>query len=373
MRWAQIMVDVNVSQMPRIISDYLHEAAISSRRPAYLQIDRAGRLMHTEGDLPLYGLAGLIAGQSVEDQVDLLVGMFPLDRRPLVIASVALGPAVYADVHLIPAPDSDWVLFLDVTEQAAGRQLLQQRSNELSLMRQKLDRQNRQLARSNADLDEFASIASHDLRAPLRAVNNLSQWLEEDLADHLTEQTRQQMALMRDRVRRMAQMIDDLLKYAQASRPRGDAGTVNTAKLVADILLLLDPPRGFSIDVDGQLPTFKTVKAALSEVLMNLIGNAIKHHDREDGCIRVAACDEGQWYRFAVSDDGPGIAPQYHDRVFELFRTVRSDEDAASTGLGLALVRKLVERYGGQVGLDSKPGRGSTFFFTWPKSIKDNV
>lgn len=224
------------------------------------------------------------------------------------------------------------------------------------------------LARSNAALEQFAYAASHDLRAPLRAIANLAEWIEEDTRDGLSGKSREHLKKLRDRVGRMEELTDDLLDYSRVGRPSGELQEIDTGALVRDVVSLLGPPEGFSIAAEGPMPVLRTIKAPLEQVLRNLIGNAVKHHGAPPGRVVVRASDHGEaLVEFTVEDDGPGIPDEYHDRVFEMFRQLRPRDEIGGTGMGLALVRRIVDSVGGTVRLEKGRKRGSAFHFTWPR------
>jgi PAS domain S-box-containing protein len=227
---------------------------------------------------------------------------------------------------------------------------------------------NSQLQEAIADLEQFAFSASHDLQAPLRVIDNVSKWLEEDLEDHLTPETREHILLLRRRVKRMERLLDDLLQYARIGRKeeKGHKELVAGDVLVADTVALL-PRDGFTITVSPAFAQIRLRRMPLQQVLLNLIGNAVKHHHRKDGHIHVTVQETAGRYEFAVKDDGPGIAPQFHSQIFKMFQTLKPKDQVEGSGMGLALVRKWVDLNGGQIRLESAEGKGSTFFFTWPK------
>lgn len=223
------------------------------------------------------------------------------------------------------------------------------------------------LERSNRDLDQFAYVASHDLKAPLRAISTLSAWLEEDLAGQLNDSAKEQLQLLRSRVHRMDSLIDGVLRYSRAGRMDTEGERVDIGELLRDLVEMIDPPKGMRIDIGGRMPVLISKRLRLSQVFSNLINNAIKYHDQDEGCIGVTVERRGDGlFEFAVSDDGPGIAEQHHQRIFVMFQTLQSRDEIESTGLGLSLVKKLVEEEGGEVSLSSELGVGSTFRFTWP-------
>lgn len=223
------------------------------------------------------------------------------------------------------------------------------------------------LERSNRDLDQFAYVASHDLKAPLRGISNLSSWIEEDLAPVMTPEVREQLALLRGRVQRMEALIDGVLQYARAGRVRGTPEPLDTAALVREAVELLAPPPGARVEVADGMPGVVAERVPLQQLFLNLVGNALKYAARPDPVVRVGATAEAPgWYRFSVADNGPGIAPQYHERVFGIFQTLQSRDRVEGTGIGLSIVKKIVEGQGGRVWVESAEGAGATFHFTWP-------
>jgi PAS domain S-box-containing protein len=231
-----------------------------------------------------------------------------------------------------------------------------------------LKERERALQAANKELEEFAYVASHDLKAPLRVIDNAATWLEEDLAAHLTDETREHMNLLHGRVRRMEKLLDDLLEYARIGRKTDErfAEIVAGNELMDNVLALLSP-QGFEISVSPQFADIRVNRMPLQQILMNLIGNAVKHHHKKQGRIEVAVEDLGNRYAFAVKDDGPGIAPRFHRQIFEMFQTLRPRDQVEGSGMGLAMVRKNIEVFGGTLDIESSEGCGSTFRFTWPK------
>jgi signal transduction histidine kinase len=225
------------------------------------------------------------------------------------------------------------------------------------------------LERTNRELDSFAYAASHDLRAPLRGIANLAQWIEEDLrtGGPLRGDTQEMLELMRLRMHRMEDLIEGLLQYSRAGRTHQAPENVDVGRLVQEVLDLISPPPNTEISIADDLPTIRTERLPLQQVFMNLIGNAIKHANRDDRVIGIDARRVGPFYEFSVKDNGPGIPPDYHDRIWGIFQTLESRDRVEGAGIGLALVKKIVESQKGRAWVESAPGAGATFRFLWRK------
>lgn len=226
------------------------------------------------------------------------------------------------------------------------------------------------LKNSNKELDGFAFVASHDLKAPLRVIDNASKWLEEDLEPYLNDDTRESMTLLRNRVARMDRLLDDLLAHSRIGRTPVNTKMISGAELMQDVTDLSGLPPGFSLQIDPAIEAIEVPRMPIRNVLLNLVTNAVKHHDRASGTIAIRVADRGEMYEFSVEDDGPGIAPEFHERVFGMFQTLKPRDQVEGSGMGLAMVRKNVEVMGGTITLISDGTRGSIFKFTWPKTGK---
>jgi PAS domain S-box-containing protein len=228
------------------------------------------------------------------------------------------------------------------------------------------ERQRRDVERSNEDLANFAYIASHDLKAPLRAIDHLSEWIAEDIKATASDDTLENLSLLRGRVNRLHDLVEGLLAYSRVGRAHHETEPVDTRAMIAEIVDSLDLPAFFAVDCVGDMPVLETRAVPLRRVLQNLISNGIRHHDRVEGRIRISAKKANHSWEFRVADDGPGIPPQFHSRIFEIFQTLQTRDDLDSSGVGLAIVKKTVEDHGGHVWVESKPPeRGSCFGFRW--------
>lgn len=348
-------------------------------RPAPGEIEIAG----LDGRLIAVANAGLEASPwaiLVSAAVDDYVagkGLFWFEFGPAALLMTVMAAALWVGASRLLFRPLDQLL---LTIEAFGRGDLEARArtsgarelNRFALvfnqMAESLNGRQHALEASNAELENFAYVASHDLKAPLRAIDNLATWIGEDLPDTVSSEVHEHLELMRARVGRMQSLLDDLLQFSRAGRKNGDLGQIEVGSLVRDQFELLGAPEAFTLEMD-ELPELRTYGTPLATVFRNLLSNAIKHHDRGTGRITVGATVHGRTVEFSVADDGPGIGSAYQARVFGLFQTLRPRDEVEGSGMGLALVKKLVEARGGRIRLKSAPPtRGATFDFTWPLS-----
>ncbi|AMP88975.2 TPA: PAS domain S-box protein [Legionella pneumophila] len=223
------------------------------------------------------------------------------------------------------------------------------------------------LIKSNQNLEEFSYIISHDLKAPLRAIIQLATWIEEDCGNKLDPSSRKNLQLLRERSHRMSGMVDGLLQYARAGRVNMEIEWVDTKELIQEIMDILNHDEQFTIIVHESMPQLPTAKLLLSQVFSNLIANSMKHHHCKTGTIEIGVLDRCSFYEFYVADDGPGIEPVYFEKIFRIFQTLKSKDEAETTGIGLTIVKKIVESQNGKIEVESELGKGAKFSFTWPK------
>jgi len=224
------------------------------------------------------------------------------------------------------------------------------------------------LEKINKELDQFAYIVSHDLKAPLRAINNLSDWIAEDLESIMQDDTRKNLSLLKGRIHRMEALINGILQYSRAGRMKAESVEIPIYHFVNDIVLNLAPPEGFVVNVQENMPTVKAEKVALEQVFSNFISNAIKYNSNPTPIVTIGFEDKGDMFCFFVQDNGPGISPEFHEKVFAIFQTLQARDTVESTGVGLAIVKKIVEENGGEAWVESAEGLGSKFLFTLPKN-----
>ncbi|MEM8986217.1 MAG: PAS domain-containing protein [Pseudomonadota bacterium] len=245
--------------------------------------------------------------------------------------------------------------------------------HELKTTQETLERRTKRLERSNQELDHFAYIASHDLRAPLRGMDNLTQWLEEDIGGDATANVQKNLGLLKNRVARMDRLLSDILAYSRAGKRDSAPEPTDCEALLYDIIDWSAPPPGLHVRSRAPLPTITISATLIEQTLLNLISNAVKHHDRQKGCITVGYLEHPNRHEFIVEDDGPGIDEKFQERIFKMFQTLERRDDVEGSGIGLAIVKKMVESAGGRIWLRSPlTDRGTAFHFTLPKlSVPD--
>ena len=224
-----------------------------------------------------------------------------------------------------------------------------------------------ELERSNQELEQFAYIASHDLRAPLRGIDNPGYLgLKEDSVDALSEDSKKHLAQLKARVKRLDHLFDDLLEFSRIGRIRYEEEAIDLGDVARRVIDLIEPPTSFNMDVTGANVTAHVPRVPLEVILRNLVSNAIKHHDKDTGRIEISGHVSDAELTVQVKDDGPGIAPEFQNRIFDLFQTLKPRDTVEGSGMGLAFVKKLSENYNGAIQVFSKEGEGATFQITFP-------
>ncbi|MFT3840705.1 MAG: ATP-binding protein [Myxococcaceae bacterium] len=301
------------------------------------------------------------------------------------LATAAAGLAVVAGgVALLDSPKAaKWPLWLATFSGATAFGLAvaarEGQAHAEERLHQVTDERRDALAameRSNKDLEQFAYMASHDLKAPLRGIAHLAVWIREDLGDGIPTGVAENLELLQGRVERMEALINSLLAYARAGRAPRIVEQVDTRALLTETVDLLSLGEGAAqVEISDRMPVMWTPRAPLQQVWMNLLSNAFKHGKRgeRESKVECAATDLGEHWCFSVRDHGPGIPNRYHDRAFALFQTLSPRDRVEGAGIGLAIVKKLVEAEGGKVWIEGEPDTGAKLCFTWPKRARSSA
>jgi PAS domain S-box-containing protein len=226
------------------------------------------------------------------------------------------------------------------------------------------------LERTNSELDKFAYVVSHDLKAPLRAIGSLTDWVEEDAGPMLNAESLSHLHTIKGRVIRMEGLINGILDYTKAAKKNEEIAKIDSGELVRETIDLLGPPAGVMVSMRGEYPQISVRKVKLQQVFMNLVSNAFKYNDKEDKQVEVGCELQGQNCVFYVKDNGPGIEKAYHEKIFVIFQTLNARDEVESRGVGLAIVKKIVEEEGGRIWVESEPGSGACFRFIWPRTAR---
>jgi signal transduction histidine kinase len=245
-------------------------------------------------------------------------------------------------------------------------------SVSLNDMSETLEKNFKELTKKNSELDQFAYVVSHDLKAPLRGIGNIISWIEEDHEQDLTPDIIRNLALIKGRATRLENMINGLLEYAKVGKIKKGYEAVDVTKLVLETVELL-VPKHFNVELAGIMPVLVTERLHIEQVFSNLISNAVKYNHNPKPVIGISAKELPDAYEFRVSDNGQGIQKEYFDRIFVIFQTLQERDAFESTGVGLAIVKKIIEDYKGTITVTSEPGTGTSFVFTWPKTNNRSI
>lgn len=243
-------------------------------------------------------------------------------------------------------------IYLDVTEQ-----------KQLELQKEKLLTQ---LETSNVGLKEYAHIVSHDLKSPLRSLNALLTWMREDYEAVLDADGKQNLNLMQDKVEAMDNLINGILQYSSIQNDISKNTSVDVNEVVKEIIEIIYIPPHVKINVVNTLPTIVADKTKIHQLLQNILTNAVAHIECKEGLVEIGSRDSGDCWTFRIKDNGIGIPAEYHEKIFDIFQTIGNKE--RSTGIGLSIVKKIIEIYNGEICLDSAEGKGTEFYFTLAKN-----
>jgi PAS domain S-box-containing protein len=278
------------------------------------------------------------------------------------------GSAFFAEtsLKLVTHGKEDYIIAVarDITERKQAEQRQAQLIQELKSTNEKVER-------INQELKDFAYVVSHDLKAPLRGIKTLSDWISNDYAEKLDKDGREQMNLLLSRVERMHNLIDGILQYSRVGRVREEVTQVDLNAFIPEIIDMVAPPEKITVEVENELPMVEYEKTCVVQVFQNLLSNAVKYMDKPQGRIKIGCVEQEDCWEFSIADNGPGIEEKHFEKIFRIFQTLAPRDQFESTGIGLTVIKKIIELHGGKIWVESELGKGSTFFFTLPKSGKE--
>jgi two-component system, LuxR family, sensor kinase FixL len=255
--------------------------------------------------------------------------------------------------------DGRAVQILGTLRNVTERKISEEQRRELTL----------QLEAANRDLKDFAYIISHDLKAPLRGVSSIAHWLTSQYGDKFDAEGQELIVLLGGRVRRMEQMISGVLEYSRIGHKIMRGTSIDLNDVMTQIIQDIVPGERIKVIVENNLPILNIDPVRIRQVFQNLIDNSVKFMDKPEGEIRIGCERQGENWCFWVQDNGPGIAEEHFERIFQMFQTLVSRDKTENTGIGLTLIKRIIELYKGNIWLTSTPGQGSTFYFTLPNSL----
>jgi len=223
----------------------------------------------------------------------------------------------------------------------------------------------KELARSNDELQEYAHVVSHDLKSPLRSINALVNWIKDDNAGKLDDETTKNLELIDSTLEKMEHLISDVLQYSSVTSEAKVFQDVPVVEVLHDIIEILHIPEHITVTIPEDLPVIKADKVKIQQLFQNLISNSVRYNDKEQGIISIGYKDASKYHQFSVSDNGVGIKKEYHEKIFKIFQSLNKSKE--SSGIGLTIVKKIIDIYKGDIWLESEPGKGTTFYFTIAK------
>ncbi|MBN2019468.1 MAG: HAMP domain-containing protein [Sedimentisphaerales bacterium] len=253
-----------------------------------------------------------------------------------------------------------------------NREVAERKKTELALenLNRDLGATVQQLSCSNSQLQDFVHISAHDLKTPVRGISTLADWIANDYGDKFDEHGREQIRLLKKRVVRIDKLIEGMLQFSKITRNRNNEKQVNLNREMAELITKMKPTDKIELAVDS-LPVVTGERDHIMQVFENLLTNAVTFMDKPKGLIKVGCVEHGDFWKFYVSDNGPGIEQRYFERIFKIFQTLPKHDEPDTIGVGLAIAKKIIEMYGGKIWVESDPGLGSTFFFTFPKQKEE--
>ena len=301
------------------------------------------------------------------DGIETIKGIWQIDPHVQVVLCTAYSDYAWTDL-INEFGETDRLLIMKKPfESIEVRQMVSALSEKWRLvhnLENKVRERTQNLERTNEQLERFSYLVSHDLKAPLRGILTLIDWITTDSSDLLNEPLQANISLLKNRARLMQNLIDRILEYSRAGHGSKETEPVDFNEIVAEVIELIQPPENIDITISTPLPTVIMGKTHAFQIFQNLLSNAVKYIDKPHGVIRLNCERLDGFWKLSVADNGPGIEEQHFDNVFVMFKTLGPKITHESTGVGLAIVKEVVDQYGGQVGVESELDIGTTFWFT---------
>jgi len=242
---------------------------------------------------------------------------------------------------------------------------IKEQATEIILVNKQREELLHNLETKNQVLSDYAHMVSHDLKSPLRSIDSLVNWIMEDNKSLFESTTKENFNLILQNLEKMDSLINGILNYSTIDQAELESFDVDLNHLVSEVIQIVFKPKHVEVFIKNELPVIKGDKFRLQQLFQNLIENAIKSIDKKKGIVEVSVKELDEYWLFTVRDNGKGISPEYHDKIFQIFEKLENDHMA--TGIGLSIVKKIVAYYGGHIYVESEIGQGSAFNFTLPK------
>jgi signal transduction histidine kinase len=303
----------------------------------------------------------------------------PLEKLTIASEHIAAGDMNYRiteccskEVSMLALTFNRMADKLQGESQAREREITERKRTETKLaeLNKELETTVNKLSLANRDLADLTYVAAHDLKTPLRAIGSLASMMAQDYADKLDTEAKNLFGLLTGRSERINELLNALIEYTQIERIQCDDEPVDLNEVVKKVIKDASVPANIEIAIANELPIITCGKFHVARIFRNLISNAIKFMDKPKGRIEITRMDKEDFWAFSVKDNGPGIDNKYFAKIFRPFQTLNIKDEVETTGVGLALVKKIVDMYDGAVWVESEPGIGSTFFFALPKQLK---
>lgn len=364
-RKAEIDLRKSVAKF-KALFEFAPNAMLISRAGQPVQINPAFEEMfgYTEADLKELDLEKLTHPEDRQLHVDLEKNLkedelqkFSLEKRYL----KKDGTIFYAFVKVSVIKKMEDLLdyyiiqIIDITKQKKAEAQVR---NHLS-----------KLEKVNKELDQFAHIVSHDLKAPLRGITAIANFIEEDINEGNYEELLDNLGLIKNRIARMSNLITGILEFSRATKINNPKEKIDLNQVIQHVIEMLNPPENVQIKILNKMPIICASKIGLQQVFQNLLSNAIKYNDKKECKISINYQHQAHEHLFEIKDNGPGIPPQFQEQIFDVFQTLQSKDQIESTGVGLSIVRKRIESNGGKIWIESSLDKGANFLFTLPFKV----